>query len=996
MRRGLVAAALAALFLAVFALPSSAQVFTGRVDVTALDSTGAVLPGVTVELSGVQSASATTDTTGQAHFLNLAPGKYMVTAKLKGFGDYKNDNVPVAAGSTVNLRMGMAIGGVATSVNVKAETPLIEPKKETVSTTVNLDQLQNIPSSRDPWVVLQTVPSVIVDRVNVGGAESGQQSTYQAKGASGGDNSWNIDGISVTDMSALGSTSTYYDFDMFQEMNITTGGSDPALMTPGIALNMVLRSGTNAWRGSGRYYFENHSMQANNVPANFLGVIKGYNRIDSLKDYGAEGGGPLIKNRLFLQASAGETHPKLLIYTQCASITPPLPSTCTTAPAVTTQYGVSSHDATILQDYSAKATFEASKDARLEFTYFRGNKQKFGRGAGVNRPSETTDDQTGPTTMYKGQANLTLSNNAFVSVRYAHLTGGFSLTPEGGLTTPTYQDASATWHGSYYYYATNRPQDTLQADGNIFKGKNELKFGFAWKKASVTSDSGWGAPGGIVSSLYTLDGGGPICRDGTSNCAASAMVPSLFPVFLRDHKTNTSAVYMSGYLGDTINAGRLTFNLGVRWDRQAASLGAVSDPANPVEPGGLLPAVTGAAANNAIVWNSFVPRVGLTYALDKDHKTLLRASYAIFASQMGATAAAVLSTVQYSYTYYVNVPDLNGNHIADPNEAKLGTLAGTVGVTGTAPTLTTPNVIGAYKTPRTNEWLLGFDHQMAANFAIGGTFTYRLYDRFDWYHLTGVNGTAYTALGTYTCTAAQAAIVGSCSVGYFTKAAADPAGKTYEVRPNYFQTYWGIEINATKRMSNNWMARAAFTTGRTTENIGGSTSVLDPTPMATGNSSGKDLGVNQSGGDVSTRTSGSGKSNIFLVAPRYQFIANMSYQAKYGINIGVNYLLRQGYAKPYFTSAVGSGAKSGSNGLLLVDPTNYPHLPAVNSLDARIGKTVKLKNNANLNFDVDIFNLLNLDTVLGRQYDLKSTITGNQVLEIMNPRILRLGVRFSF
>src|SRR5438552_474483 len=86
------------------------------------------------------------------------------------------------------------------------------------------------------------IDAAIVDRVNVGGAESGQQSSYMAKGATGADNTWNIDGIAVTDMAATGSTPTYYDFDMFQEMQVSTGGADISSVTPGVQLNMVLKS----------------------------------------------------------------------------------------------------------------------------------------------------------------------------------------------------------------------------------------------------------------------------------------------------------------------------------------------------------------------------------------------------------------------------------------------------------------------------------------------------------------------------------------------------------------------------------------------------------------------------------------------------------------------------------------------------------------------------------------------------------------------------------
>ena len=203
--------------------------------------------------------------------MNLAPGRYTVTAKLAGFTDYRNENVPVNAGSIVPLGVTLSVGGLSEKVDVTTETPVIEAKRQTVSTNVNLDELQNIPSARDPWVVLQTVPGIIVDRVNVGGAESGQQSNYQAKGANPDQNTWNMDGIAITDMGSLGASPTYYDFDMFQEMQVTTGGADPANATPGVQLNFVLRSGTSKWRGSTRYYFENDSLQSDNVSSDLFG-----------------------------------------------------------------------------------------------------------------------------------------------------------------------------------------------------------------------------------------------------------------------------------------------------------------------------------------------------------------------------------------------------------------------------------------------------------------------------------------------------------------------------------------------------------------------------------------------------------------------------------------------------------------------------------------------------------------------------------------------------
>ena len=86
----------------------------------------------------------------------------------------------------------------------------------------------------------------------------------------------------------------------------------------------------------------------------------------------------------------------------------------------------------MLKNLSAKANYNLSTNWRASFTYFRGDKQKFGRGASATRPAETTWNQAGPTDMFKGEVNYTMSSNTFLSARYAYTGGGFSLEPIGG------------------------------------------------------------------------------------------------------------------------------------------------------------------------------------------------------------------------------------------------------------------------------------------------------------------------------------------------------------------------------------------------------------------------------------------------------------------------------------------------------------------------------------------------------------------------------------
>jgi hypothetical protein len=939
-----------AAMIALGAAPSMAQLATGRIDATVADSTGAVLPGVAVDISGPQIQSAVTDAMGEVHFLNLAPGTYTVNAKISGFSDYVNKSVNVGTGASVPLRIALSVAGVATQVTVTGETPVVDTKKTTTSTNVTVEELQNIPSARDPWVVLQTVPGVIVDRVNVGGAESGQQSAYQAKGAVGSDNTWNLDGIAITDMAATGSTPTYYDFDMFQEMQVTTGGAEVQSATPGVQLNMVLKSGTNTPHGSTRIFFENEDLQSNNVPDDLKATLGGTNgkgnRIHQYKDYGFELGGPLMKNRLWAWGAIAKTHVDLLTLN-------------------------GAHDRTELQDDSFKATGQITDGIRANFTYFRGNKEKFGRGASPTRAPETTYDQTGPTDMYKGEGNFVIGNSLFLAAKGAHVSGGFSLTAEGGHDKFWYIDDGGVNRGTADTYITDRPQNTFAIDGNTFKGRHELKFGFGWRKAEVDSTDAYPGNGTISSHIG---------------------YPDMLVTVKRDYALKTDAIYNNAYVSDTWSLNRATLNIGLRWDRAAASLGAASVPASPVVPD-LLPAATAVPLKNAIVMNAITPRIGMTYALDENRKTLARASYAAFASQLGSAAASIISPIQYTGIYYYAV-DLNGDQAAQTNEIlfNLGN-QGYYGFDPTDPTrLTTVNQIGDYKTPRTHEVMLGMDHELMNNFGISGTFTYRYIQNLNWNSLIGVNSSNYTQAGTLT---GNDAPVGSFSVPFYAlNADAVPpgGGLSYEEHKGYHQRYLGFEVSAVKRMSNHWMARFGFSTNDHREYFDGADSLDDPTPRRY---SGTDLRINKDGGLVVTGTGGSGKSGIFMVLPKYQFVVNGMYQAPWGINLGANWLLRQGYGTPYFRSQVATGDPlANRKSVVAVSDVGDFRLPKVSSFDARVEKAIKIQR-FNIALDLDVFNVFNNATVLGRQYDLRLT-TANDVLEIMNPRILRLGARLTF
>src|SRR5262249_31615734 len=186
--------------------------------------------------------------------INSSPSAHPVTPPPAGSHTVARD-VTVNTGVNVNLSLGLRVAKVEETVTVTAETPVVDTKKTGTSTTVSRDELEKTPQARDPWAVLRTIPGVVVDRVNVGGNESGQQANFTGKGSSARDTQWSMDGVSVTDMAAVGASPTYFDFDAFEEINVATGGQDLRVQTGGIALNLVTKRGTDNFHGSARGFF---------------------------------------------------------------------------------------------------------------------------------------------------------------------------------------------------------------------------------------------------------------------------------------------------------------------------------------------------------------------------------------------------------------------------------------------------------------------------------------------------------------------------------------------------------------------------------------------------------------------------------------------------------------------------------------------------------------------------------------------------------------------
>ena len=947
------------------ALPARAQVFTGRIDVTVEDQTGSRLPGAVVELSGPETETQIADAEGQAHFLNLPVGVYTVKLSLTGFTPETNSHVEVVSGASTALDVRLKVAGGSETVNVIAVTPAVDVRRATTTVNISMEEMQELPTARDPWALLATVPTVYLDRVNVGGSESGQQANYNAKGAQNTDNQWTLDGVPITDMGdnlvrpryASGASSFYYDFDTLQEMAVTTGGADAQNATGGVQVNVVLRKGANLPHGSARYFYESKNLQSVNISSDLAAALgdttgKG-NRIDNYHDYGFDLGGPLLKDSVWVWGAMGRSAIDLL-----------------------TLNGLSTD--TTFHNTAFKAEGKWTDSVRGNFAFYDNAKEVDGRDAGPTRPPETTWSQSGPSRFYKGEGDFVVAKGLFASVRGAYVSAGFELIPAGGLTKDFYFDAGGVAHNTYYQYQTNRPQHYFGGDASYFTGINEVKFGASWRGTSADTQQIW--PGSHL--VATWD-----------------QYPNMLVQVARNYSSVTSARYLNAYLTDTLSLVRLTLTGGLRFDWQTSSLGAASVPAVPGFEN-VLPAVSTTPLSDVYRWSSVTPRVAASFALDSSRKTVVRGGYAMFASQLPGSLAAFVSPIQYSYAYY-NAVDRNGDGVAQLSEVLVNQgLQGFYGFDPRNPTRTTSinTVSPNMKPPVTHEFLVGVDKEFAPDFAVSGTWTYRRMEDLLWTPLIGVTRANYTQTATLAGTIDP---VGPYSVPlYALNIGAVPPGGGKETanRPGYHQLYKGLELSVVKRLSRGWMARAAYSTNDWREYFDDpSVAITDPTRAPAPSGAWPTAGPLTDGGTVVRQSVGSGKSSIYMVAPSYQFIANGTYDAFWGIMLGANLVTRRGYAEPFFQSNVPTGDPLGHKTVLIAHNVDDFRLPTVTSFDLRLEKKFTF-GTAKIAFDVDIFNLFNAGTVLGKQYDARLTgPTGfNQVLEIMNPRIARVGLRFTF
>ncbi|MDX1630423.1 MAG: TonB-dependent receptor [Thermoanaerobaculia bacterium] len=991
--------------------PVFGQAQQGNLYGTVTDEEGAALPGVTVTLTGIGAPRVqVTNQDGEFRFLNLDPGNYQIVAELEGFStvEFPNVNIRVNRNTTIEIEMSSAIEEVIT---VTSESPLLDERKVATGTTVSQVELEKIPTARDPWAIVNQTPGVLTDRLNIGGNQSGQQAVFKAPGVTDDENSFAVDGVVITDMAAIGSSPTYYDFDQFEEMQISTGGSDVEKISAGASLNLVTKRGTNTPRGSARFLLTDGAtnfdiFEPGDPDIDQSEFAEGQtalvgNEINEVLDFGFEAGGPVVRDNLWIWGSYGRNDIKQF----AAGGTP---------------------DNTLLENTAIKVNAQPITSNSLVASWNRGDKIKDGRGAGPSRSAESTWDQDGPSEIWKAEDTHVFTSSFYLTGMISYVDGGFQLQPKGGAFNTNfdvtsadvalangepYLDEGGVWQNGYIGGVSDRNTDTYQVDGSYFFNtgdlNHELKMGAHYRTFDVESAFGWAGGRGLVSLTCESIGtcglsdalGGFIAGDELLGAWGTSVSP-------------VEQTYTALWVQDTLTFGSLTINGGLRYDLQDGEIVSGTRFANPVFPD-VLPRLDFQGLDPEFEWETISPRLGVTYALGAERKTLLRASYSRFAEQLSTANVTPVNPVGDAFPYFWYT-DSNDNNVFDQGEP--------VGLDPFGPPASAFNSLSGVVTeidagldaPTTDELLFGVEHALLPEFVVGAEVRYRLIsDIIESQGFVLDNGVQrLTQPGDYvpafsggpTLCSGQTDEGGSvapflpngnqwCADYYVLDPNLSPAGGGFITNGDREREYLGASITFTKRLANRWMARGYVNYGETEWDV--PASYTDPA-LAVFNPTNAVAGGDKDGELFMVQSAGSGNFDNVYLSSTWSANLNGMYQVApdrpWGFNVAANIYAREGYPIPYsYTADTIRGTQTAQ---VVPDGDSFRNEDLVN-VDLRLEKDMPFSDNLSGTLSLDVFNLFDETTTLQRENSL-SGARPNFLEETLAPRIYRLGFRLNW
>src|SRR6266851_2965839 len=286
---------------------AQAQVDRATLTGTVKDSSGAVVPGATITITGPQAPSVTT-TNGEGTYLllSLIPGRYVVSAELSGF-QKSSQNVILEIGQKGRVDFTLGVGGASETVTVDAPRRLLNTEQSALGTVMDQGKVANLPLAIRNWDdLLALVPGVQGDRFTEqgGGTSFGRTGGINVHGTRSLQQNFLLDGVDNNSISEnvqeLTSQVSRPSVDSIQEFKVVTSPYSAEYgRSPGAAISVSTKSGTNDFHGTLYDFYRNDSFDANDFFSKRAGVAKPSNKKNPFR---GNLGGPLMKDKAYFFA----------------------------------------------------------------------------------------------------------------------------------------------------------------------------------------------------------------------------------------------------------------------------------------------------------------------------------------------------------------------------------------------------------------------------------------------------------------------------------------------------------------------------------------------------------------------------------------------------------------------------------------------------------------------------------------------------------------------
>lgn len=919
----------------------------------AIDDQGALLPGVTVTITGAAimgAQTAVTNDRGIYRFPAVPSGTYKVAFELPGFATLVRTDVVVPVRQTVTLDAEMKVAQLQETVTVTGESPIVDVENAKVGARLDRDTLQTVPTSRSIFGATTVLPGMVMARQDPAGINAATSTGMIAHGAS----NYNLNYFGVTADTPQNYGSMYYmDYNAAEEISVDTAAMGAEIGGGGGAnINIIPKSGSNVVKGNVYYSGTGKAFAADNVDDELRaqGITKG-TRLLKLNDLNADAGGPFIRDRLWWFGSARD-------YTTLEQV-----------------IGFPKDFKSNLRNYTARVNYQVARGNQVSGFWTYNKKFQPNRGAGLTQPNPIgTINQQSPKNLFNMNWTSVLSQTRFleVSSTYFHMHWPSRYADEFfGLPdaekTPTLQNlTTGIFFGGpeptgerlrdAYRYQTNIAY-TQYLDG-VLGASHQIKTGFEhW--------IGWGSDGFDVygdTRLQFRDDAGGVPQP-------SQILAYNTPLVQKTHMRNVAA-----FAQDRITYPRVSLNLGLRWSFYDGYL--------PEQRGGggrWFPETTYPKLDAGFNWNTLAPRTSVTWKLTDDGRNVAKASYSRYYEVMYTGEFAdvinpntINTTGLATYRWF---GDRNANGQVDAGEYD------PVPLTTVQPKLN--RIDPSLRDPKTDEITFGFQRELAHDLGFSASWIQR------WFNDQTVDSEVGIPVDGY-----APRILNDPGPDNLVNTSDDRPITLFDVLPPYrgqnvafhtnfpgTQRYKALELTLTKRMSRHWQVMGSYAWSR----LGGDL-VVDP---------------NNPNQTIPTHATGRGAND-----QPHAFKLIGSYQAPFGINIGANYQALSGLpADRTFRATLTQGATT-----VRAEPRGTYRADFLNLLSLKVDKTFRLHRWAAIAGFVEVHNVLNsnaaqnsigtLTQAFRSQADFDAararTSYFGRAQEILAPRILKLGMRYSF